>query len=53
MNRNIELLWDMTLTTDRHVRANRPDIVLRDKASKKTYIIDICCPSNVNVTKIE
>ena len=53
MNKNIELLWDMTLNTDRQVGANRPDIVLRDKASKKTYIIDISCPSDVNVLSKE
>ena len=53
LNKNIELLWDMTLNTDRQVGANRPDIVLRDKASKKTYIIDISCPSDVNVLSKE
>ena len=53
LNKNIELLWDMTLNTDREVGANRPDIVLRDKASKKTYIIDISCPSDVNVLSKE
>ena len=29
--------------------ANRPDIVIRDKQEKKTYVIDISCPSDVNV----
>ena len=53
MNKDVELLWDMTLNTDRQVGANRPDIVLRDKASKKTYIIDISCPSDKNVTSKE
>ena len=53
MNKDVELLWDMTLNTDRQVGANRPDIVLRDKASKKTYIIDISCPSDKNVTSNE
>ena len=53
MNKNIELIWDMTLSTDRQVGANRPDIVLRDKAMKKAYIIDISCPSDVNVVSKE
>ena len=53
MNKNIELLWDMTLNTDRQVRVNRPDIVLRDKASRKTYIIDVSCPSDINVLSKE
>ena len=29
---------------------NRPDIVIRDKAGKKTYIIDISCPNDINVS---
>ena len=53
MNKNIELIWDMTLNTDRLVGANRPDIVLRDKALKKAYVIDISCPSDVNVASKE
>ena len=43
----------MTLTTDREVGANRPDIVIRDKVGKKTYIIDVSCPSDVNVNAKE
>ena len=53
MDRRVEILWDMTLTTDRDVGANRPDIVIRDKLEKKTYIIDVSCPSDVNVSKKE
>ena len=53
MDNKVELLWDMTLTTDRVVGANRPDIVIRDKVGKRTYIIDVSCPSDVNVTEKE
>ena len=53
MDRRVEILWDMTLTTDRDVGANRPDIVIKDKLEKKTYIIDVSCPSDVNVSKKE
>ena len=53
MNKDVKLLCDMTLNTDRQVGANRPDIVLRDKASKKTYMIDISCPSDKNFTSKE
>ena len=41
------------LTTDREVGANRPDIVVKDRLAKKTYIIDISCPCDVNVVKKE
>ena len=46
---NLELIWDMLLTTDRVVGANKPDIVIRDKKGKKSYIIDISCPADTNV----
>ena len=35
--------------TDREIAANKPDIVVRDKAEKKAYIIDIACPADLNV----
>ena len=53
MTKRAEILWDLTLTTDREVGSNRPDIVIRDKLEKKTYIIDVSCPSDVNVTAKE
>ena len=53
MDNRVEILWDMTLTTDRAVGANCPDIVIRDKEQKRTYIIDVSCPSYKNVTEKE
>ena len=53
MDRNYEITWDMVLTTDRAVGANRPDIVVRDKIKKKVLILDISCPSDVNVVAKE
>ena len=53
MDGRVELLWDMILTTDRAVGSNRPDIVIRDKEKRKVYIIDISCPSDVNVKSKE
>ena len=53
MTKNIELLWDMTLNTDRQIGANKPDIVIRVKPAQKTYIIDISCPSDVNALSKE
>ena len=49
MDQKVEIIWDMILATDRQVGANRPDLVIRDKANKKVYIIDVSCPSDVNV----
>ena len=50
---NVEIIYDQVLTTDREVGANRPDILVRDKTERKTYIIDISCPCDVNVIKKE
>ena len=49
----MEIIWDMILTTDRAIGANRPDLVVRDKANKRVLIIDVSCPSDVNVTTKE
>ena len=53
MNSNVELIWDMVLNTDRAIGANRPDIVIRDKSKKQVFVIDVSCPSDVNVNAKE
>ena len=53
MDKKVEIIWDMILITDRAVGSNRPDIVIRDKSEKKTFILDISCPSDGNVTSKE
>ena len=49
MDGKIELLWDVPTTTARAIGANRPDILIRDKSNRMTYIIDISCPCDTNV----
>ena len=51
--KNVEIIWDMPLSTDRPHVFNRPDIVVREKANKKCYIIDISCPNDINVAQKE
>ena len=51
--KNVEIIWDTPLATDRPHVFNRPDIVVRDKQNKKCYIIDIACPNDINVTQKE
>ena len=53
MDSRVELLWDMTLTMDRDVGSNRPDIVIWDKKERKVYIIDLSCASDSNVKNKE
>ena len=49
LEKAVEILWDVPIVTDRAVGANRPDIVVRDKTTRKTLIIDISCPSDGNI----
>lgn len=45
----------MQVHTDREIRANRPDIIIKDKKNKMCYLIDMTVPSerNVSVKEIE
>ena len=52
-NEKTNILWDVTIQTDRVIEARRPDIVVIDKANKTCQIIDIAVPSDQNITKKE
>ena len=49
LSKNVEIAYNQVITTDRPIGANRPDILIRDIGEKKTYIVDISCPCDVNV----
>ena len=51
--KDVEILWDIPISTDRPHVFNRPDIVVRDKKNKKCFIIDISCPNDINVAQKE
>ena len=48
-NENVTILWDMPISTDREIKANKPDIVIKDKKEKKCWLLDISTPSDRNV----
>jgi Reverse transcriptase (RNA-dependent DNA polymerase) len=48
-NDRYKLLWDMPITTDRAVEANRPDMVWVDRVAKKGFIIDMAAPLDKNI----
>ena len=50
---NVEILYDQILSTDIKVGANRPDLVVKDKAAKSCLIIDVACPCDLNIHKTE
>ncbi|MEO1764700.1 MAG: reverse transcriptase domain-containing protein [Cyanobacteria bacterium J06629_18] len=49
-NNDVTILWDMQIQTDRHIPANRPDIVIKDRREGKCWLIDVSVPSDVNIS---
>ena len=50
---NIELWWDIHITTSPRVKHNKPDIVIWDLLKKHCTIVDICVPLDINVKNQE
>jgi hypothetical protein len=48
-NNEYRLYWDRTVLTDQPMQHNRPDIIVVDKAAKKTVLIDVAIPNNNNL----
>ena len=53
VDKNVDILYDQVIQTDLEVGANRPDLVIKDKNAKKTYLVDITCPCDLNIHKAE
>ena len=53
VTKNVDILYDQVLTTDQEVGANRPDIVIKDKTARRTFIIDVSNPCDLNIQKAE
>ena len=51
--KSVDILYDQVLRTDLEVGANRPDLIIKDKVGKKTYILDVSCPCDINIYKAE
>ena len=52
-NDECTILWDIPIHTDREIKANRPDIIVKDKEQKQCYLIDMTVPSERNVSAKE
>ena len=48
---DITMMWDTTISTAANIKANRPDICLRNKKTNTCLLIDISCPANGNIGK--
>ena len=44
------ILWDFTIHTDRSIKANRPDIIVKDHKEKTCLLIDMTVPSDRNLS---
>ena len=51
--KNITILWDFSIHTDRTIKANRPDIVIKDKQNKTCQLIEVSVPSDGNLATAE
>ena len=49
-NNDITILWDMPIHTDREIKANRPDIVIKNKIENSCLLIDMSIPSDLNTS---
>ena len=53
IDKNVEILYDQVICTDLEIGANRPDLIVKDKGLKKTFVIDVSCPCDTNIHKME
>ena len=49
-NDKVTILWDMPIHTDREIKANRPDIVVKDHQERKCLLIEVSVPTDDNVS---
>ena len=48
---DITMMWDTTIPTAKKIKANRPDICLRNKKTNTCLLIDISCRADGNIGK--
>ena len=49
-NEKVAILWDFPIQTDRTIKANRPDIIIRDKIKRTCLLIDVSIPADKNTS---
>lgn len=50
-NDRVKVYWDMGVITDKEIRHNKPDILIRNKKDNTAFIIDISIPLDENIRK--
>ena len=51
--KDVTILWDMPIHTDKEIKANRPDIIVKGKSKKQCILIDMAVPSERNIAAKE
>ena len=46
----VTILWDMPIQSDKEIKANRPDIVVKDKKGRSCQLIEISVPTERNTS---
>ena len=49
----VTVLWNRAVHTEREVRVNRPDIIIKNKKEKTCTLIDVAIPTDRNVVQKE
>ena len=44
------ILWEIPVKTNKEIKTNRPDIIIKDKKERKCIMIDMNIPSDRNVS---
>ena len=49
-NKNVTILWDFDIHTERTSQTNRPDIAVKNHKDKTCFLIDMSVPSDTNLS---
>jgi hypothetical protein len=52
-NNNVTVVWKHAVHTDGEVKANRPDIIIKNKKDKTYTLIGVAIPADKNVVQKE
>jgi len=50
---HVKILWEFTISTDRFVSANQPDIVVYDIFNHSVVLLDLAIPADVDIVSKE
>lgn len=51
-NEQAPILWNMPIHTDREIRANKPDIIIREHTKQRCWIIDLAVPLDRTIHRL-